>query len=141
VEYIDPFLRTGLQGTTVESVHRAKKSSSLIAFNGPIIVLTDARTRSGKELLAYYFKKTGRATLLGERTGGYFSGGRMIRICEGSLLYVCVAMMTVDGKPLEGVGVEPDIKVPFDIRFAAGRDLQLERAQEELTNRVAMRGN
>jgi carboxyl-terminal processing protease len=44
-------------------------------------------------------------------------------------------MMTVDGKPLEGVGVEPDIKVPFDIRFAAGTDIQLERAKEELAKR------
>jgi carboxyl-terminal processing protease len=140
-EYIDPFLRTGLQGTTIESVTRGKRDSSRVAFSGPIVVLTDARTRSGKELLAYYFKKTGRATLLGDRTGGYVSAGRPIRICEDSFLYLCVAMMTVDGKLLEGVGVEPDIKVPFDIRFAAGRDLQLERAKEELTNRVANRAN
>ncbi len=135
-EYLDPFLRTELQGTTIESVARGKKHSSAAVFGGPIIVLTSERTRSGKELLAYYFKKTGRATLLGERTGGYFSAGRPIRVCEDSLLYLCVAMMTVDGKPLEGVGVEPDIKVPFDIRFAAGKDLQLERAKEELTKRA-----
>jgi len=35
-------------------------------------------------------------------------------------------MIVVDGKCLEGVGVEPDIVVPFDVRFAAGRDVQLE---------------
>jgi carboxyl-terminal processing protease len=134
-EYLDPFLCTELQGTTVESVMRDRRNSSRVTFGGPIIVLTDARTRSGKELLAYYFQKTGRATLLGERTGGHVSGGRPIRICKDSLLYLCVMMITVDGKPLEGVGVEPDIEVPFDLRFAAGRDLQLERAQEELAKR------
>lgn len=131
-EYLDPFLRTELRGTTVESVMRGKKSSSPIRFAGPIIVLTNDRTRSGKELLAYWFKKAGRAILLGERTGGYVSGGRPIRICEDSFLYLCVMMITVDGKPLEGVGVEPDLQVPFDIRFAAGQDIQLERAKEEL---------
>jgi len=134
-EYLDPFLRGELRGTTVESVMRSRKSSSPIRYDGPIVVLTNDRTRSGKELLAYWFKKAGRAILLGDRTGGYVSGGRPIRICEDSLLYVCVMMITVDGKPLEGVGVEPDIRVPFDIRFAAGRDLQLERAEEELTKR------
>ncbi len=132
-EYLDPFLRVELRGTTVESVMRGRKSSSSIRFGGPIVVLTNDRTRSGKELLAYWFKKAGRAILLGERTGGYVSGGRPIRICEDSFLYLCVMMITIDGKPLEGVGVEPDIKVPFDIRFAAGRDVQLERAKEELT--------
>ncbi len=134
-EYLDPFLHTKLQGTTIESVTRGKKHSSTAVFGGPIVVLTNERTRSGKELLAYYCKKTGRATLLGERTGGYFSAGRPIRVCEDSLLYLCVAMMTVDGKPLEGVGIEPDLKVPFDIRFAAGKDIQLERAKEELAKR------
>jgi carboxyl-terminal processing protease len=131
-EYLDPFLRGELRGSTVESVMRGQKSSSPVRFDGPIVVLTNDRTRSGKELLAYWFKKAGRAILLGERTGGYVSGGRPIRICEDSFLYLCVMMITVDGKPLEGVGVEPDIKVPFDFRFAAGRDLQLERAKEEL---------
>jgi len=135
-EYLDPFLRTELQGTTIRSVARGKKNSSPITYGGPIIVLTNDRTRSGKELLAYYFRKTGRATLLGERTGGYVSAGRPIRVCEDSLLYLCVAMMTVDGKPLDGAGIEPDIEVPFDVRFAAGQDIQLERAKEELAKRV-----
>jgi len=31
-------------------------------------------------------------------------------------------MIVVDGKCLEGVGIEPDIVVPFDVRFAVGRD-------------------
>jgi len=38
----------------------------------------------------------------------------------------------IDGKCLEGVGVEPDIEVPFDIRFAARKDIQLERARDEM---------
>ncbi len=41
-------------------------------------------------------------------------------------------MIVVGGKYLEGVGVEPDIVVPFDMRFAAGRDVQFERAKDEM---------
>ena len=45
-------------------------------------------------------------------------------------------MVVVDGKHLEGTGVEPDIEVPFDIRFAAGRDVQLERAKDEMVRLI-----
>jgi carboxyl-terminal processing protease len=38
----------------------------------------------------------------------------------------------VDGKRLEGVGVEPTIEVKFDSRYAAGADPQLDRAVEVL---------
>ncbi len=132
IEYLDPFLRMELRGLTEESFLRGRRIPSQVAFGGPVIVLIGDLTRSGKELLAYYFQKTGRAVLLGERTAGWVSGGRPVRICEESLLYCCVAMITIDGKPIEGVGVEPDIEVPFDIRFAAGKDIQLNRAKDEL---------
>jgi carboxyl-terminal processing protease len=132
IEYIDPFLRSGLQGIADESVLRDRKISSKVVFSGPVIVLINGDSRSGKELLAWYFKKTGRGTLLGERTAGSVTGGRLIRICDESVLYCCVSMITIDGKRLEGVGVEPDIQVPFDIRFAAGGDPQLDRAKAEL---------
>ena len=45
-------------------------------------------------------------------------------------------MKVVDGKRLEGIGVEPDIEVPFDIRFAGGRDVQLEQAKDEMVKLI-----
>jgi len=45
-------------------------------------------------------------------------------------------MIVVDGKCLEGVGVEPDIVVAFDVRFAVGRDVQLERAKDEMVKLI-----
>jgi C-terminal processing protease CtpA/Prc len=44
------------------------------------------------------------------------------------LLYLAVADVLVDGQRLEGIGVEPDILVPFDRRYADGNDPQLNRA-------------
>ena len=45
-------------------------------------------------------------------------------------------MKVIDGKRLEGKGVEPDIHVPFHIRFAAGNDIQLERAKDEMVKLI-----
>ena len=44
--------------------------------------------------------------------------------------------MTVDGQHLEGVGVTPTIEVPFDPAYAAGRDPQLERAVQVLSDMI-----
>ena len=71
-----------------------------------------------------------RAEVKGNHTGARTP--RPLRICAESLLYYCVAMMTIDGEAREGAGVSPDIGVPFDPRFAAGRDPQLGRAKDEL---------
>ena len=51
---------------------------------------------------------------------------------------VAVNHVAVDGERLEGKGVAPTIEVPFDIRYAAGRDPQLDRAVEVLSE--GMRG-
>jgi carboxyl-terminal processing protease len=136
IEYIEPFLRTGLEGVVNESSFRNRKIISKVGFNGSILILINGGTRSGKELLAYYFKKTGRGVLLGEQTAGYVSAGRWKRISEESMLYYCAGMLLIDGKRLEGVGVEPDIEVPFDIRFAQGTDIQLQRAKDEMVKLI-----
>ena len=135
-EYIAPFLQYGLGAITESSIGRTRTFTSSPGFDKPVVVLINGGSRSGKELLAYYFKKTGRGVLVGERTAGYVSGGRWKRISKDSMLYYCVQMIVVDGKRLEGLGVEPDIEVAFDVRFAAGRDIQLERAKDEMVKLI-----
>ncbi|MHC4617377.1 MAG: S41 family peptidase [Planctomycetota bacterium] len=93
-------------------------------------------SRSGKELLAYGLKKWGKAVLLGQRTAGYVTGGNRKRISDDSFLYYGACMKVVDGKRLERIGVEPDIEVTFDVRFAAGKDIQLERAKDEMVRLI-----
>ncbi len=43
-----------------------------------------------------------------------------------------MADVAVNGKRLEGVGVEPTIPAPFDPRYAGGADPQRDRALDEL---------
>lgn len=66
----------------------------------------------------------------------YVTGGRKREISSDSFLYYGAFNMLIDGKRLEGVGVEPDIEVPFDIRFTAGKDIQLQRAKDEIVQLI-----
>lgn len=60
-------------------------------------------------------------------------GGEPFCLQDGALLYLAGEDVRVDGHRLEGVGVAPDIEVPFDIRYADGQDPQLEKAFELLS--------
>jgi carboxyl-terminal processing protease len=72
------------------------------------------------------------ATLVGERTAGAVTFGRPYCLSDGSVMYLAVAEARLDGERLEGRGVDPDIAVPFDFRYAGGRDPQLDRALDLL---------
>jgi carboxyl-terminal processing protease len=98
----------------------------------PAAYLVNGFTRSGKELLAFGAKKYGLAKVIGERTAGHVLGGRLFPLSNGDALFLAVQQYRIDGIDLEGTGVTPDIEVPFDVRYCAGRDPQLERALEYL---------
>jgi carboxyl-terminal processing protease len=94
----------------------------------PVVMLVDEGSRSGKEVLAHAFKVNRVGTLVGRRTAGAVLAGSARPLADGSLLYVAVADVLVDGNRLEGVGVEPDVLVDRGLPYSAGRDPQLEAA-------------
>jgi carboxyl-terminal processing protease len=100
------------------------------AWSKPVCLLVNEGTRSGKELLTYYFKKIRRGPVVGTRTAGAMVFGRPIIMSDGSLLFLANSDLKVDGKRLEGIGVSPDIEVPFRPEFTAGADPQKKRALE-----------
>ncbi len=100
----------------------------------PAAMLINGGTRSGKEVLAYGFKKNGFGPVIGERTAGALLAGTAFLLSDGSLLILAVNDATVDGERLEGKGVAPTINVPFDIRYADGEDPQLDKAVEVLAD-------
>ena len=102
----------------------------------PIVAVIDKGTRSGMEILAYALKSNG-VTLIGQPTAADVVAGSGFLLPDNSLLELAVADVFVDGKRLEGVGVSPDIPVPFDIRYAAGADPQLATALDEVTRQLA----
>jgi carboxyl-terminal processing protease len=114
---------------TITSVGRGgKRSTSSPAWHRPVVLLINGGSRSGKELVAFVLKKHRLALLVGERTAGAVMTGKVFPLSDGSLLYLAVAEVLVDGQRLEGVGVAPDIEIRDALPYAQGRDPQLDRA-------------
>ncbi len=103
-----------------------------VKWRKPVAMLINQGTRSGKEVLAYGFKEYRLGELIGQRTEGAVLAATAFLIGDDGLLLLAVEDVLVDGKRLEGVGVEPTIEVPFDSRYAAGADPQLDRAVQVL---------
>ncbi len=104
----------------------------------PIALIVNRRSTSGKELFTYGFKKLKLGKVVGEKTAGAVLAGSPFLQTNGDLLYLAVSKTTVDGKVLEGVGVDPDVVVPRDLNKKLApltnsvRDVQFEAAVQVL---------
>jgi hypothetical protein len=80
----------------------------------PVYLLTASYTFSGGEEFAYDLKNLKRATIIGETTGGGAHPIRMHRIDDHFFIALPFArpINPISKTDWEGVGVEPDIKVP-----------------------------
>lgn len=80
----------------------------------PVFVLTSSRTFSGAEEFSYNLKNLKRATIVGETTGGGAHPARGQRIDDHFIIGVpfARAVNPISKTNWEGVGVEPDVKVP-----------------------------
>jgi carboxyl-terminal processing protease len=103
-----------------------------VKWRKPVAMLINEGTRSGKEVLAYGFKEYRLGELIGQRSEGAVLAATAFLIGDDGLLLLAVEDVLVDGQRLEGVGVTPTIEVPFDSRYAAGGDPQLDRAVQVL---------
>jgi carboxyl-terminal processing protease len=107
------------------------------AWRKPLVALVDGGTRSGKEVVARALQRHRRAVLVGERTAGAVLAGQPFLLSDGSLLFLAVEDVLVDGERLEGVGVKPDVAVAAELPFAEGRDPQLARALDVAVDALA----
>lgn len=101
----------------------------------PVVGIIDEGTRSGMDIFANAFKQNG-IPLVGTETAGDVVAGRGFLLPDDSLLVLAVADVLVDGERLEGSPVQPDVEVPFDIRYADGADPQLDAALEVLMTQL-----
>ena len=97
-------------------------------WRGPVYLLINGGTRSGKEVVSYALQKSHRAVLVGARSAGAVMGGRCFLLSDRSLLYLAVADTRVDGERLEGIGVAPDVEVADALAYACGADPQRDKA-------------
>jgi carboxyl-terminal processing protease len=95
----------------------------------PVVMLVNEGSRSAKEILAFGFQQYQIGPVVGAKTAGAVVAGSPFLMQDGSLLYLAVANVYVNGKHrLEGEGVTPDVVVPFTLEYAQGADPQKERA-------------
>jgi len=107
-----------------------------VKWRKPVALLINGGTRSGKEALAYGFKKYQVGDVIGTRSAGALLAGRAFLLRDDSLLLLAVADVAVDGERLERTGVAPTIEVPFPLEYAAGKDPQIDKAVEVLTRQI-----
>ena len=132
--YLDIFSKLG---PTMEMTERDGDHEFInVKWRKPVALLINGGSRSGKEVLAYGFKKYQVGEVIGTRTAGALLAARAYLLYDDSLLLLAVNDVAVDGERLEGVGVAPTIEVPFPLEYAAGKDPQIDKAVEVLTRQI-----
>lgn len=117
------------KGPNVTMIPRdGKHNTANYQWKKPVVMVVNEGSRSGKEILAFGFQQYSIGPVVGSKTPGAVVGGSPFLMQDGSLLYLAVADVFVNGKRLEGKGVIPDISVPFSLEYAQGADPQKERA-------------
>jgi carboxyl-terminal processing protease len=132
--YLDIFSKLG---PTMELTDRGGDHEFVnVKWRKPVALLINGGSRSGKEVLAYGFKKYQVGEVIGTRTAGALLAGRAYLLYDDSFLLLAVNDVAVDGERLERVGVAPTIEVPFPLEYAAGKDPQIDKAVEVLTRQI-----
>ncbi|HEY0506259.1 MAG TPA: S41 family peptidase [Lysobacter sp.] len=111
------------------SVERTDRAA---VWTGPLAVLVDGETESGAEMLAAALRDSGRALVVGERTAGLGTIQNPVDLDRGApnrgqpaeprfgqVVLTIAETFRLDGRPIHGAGVEPDIRLPSDRDRAA----------------------
>ncbi|MEJ2012481.1 MAG: S41 family peptidase [Anaerolineales bacterium] len=129
-EFIDQgLIMTERFGDGTEETYDANGNG--LATEIPLIVLIDQGTASASEIVAGAIQDYGRGTLVGETSFGKGSVQNWIPLeGDGGAVRVTIARWyTPDGHQIHGIGLEPDVLVPFtEEDIAEDRDPQLDAA-------------
>ena len=112
-----------------------KERVTVARWRKPLVASIDQGTRSSMEIIVYSLQQAG-VPLIGSTTAGAVLTARSFLLGDQSLMLLAINDVRLDGRRLEGVGVAPDIAVPFDIRYADGADPQFDRAVLELQRKL-----
>ncbi len=114
---------------------RETHSSNLEAPKYPLAVLVNGGSASASEIVAGAVQDTGVGTLIGTKTYGKGSVQTVIRLDEGSAIKLTIAKyLTPKDRSINGVGIEPDIKV--ELPETKDKDVQLDKALEILKGKM-----
>ncbi len=139
VDIASDFLKDGL--VTYEVDGRGNRTDWPVKKGGkyqdiPVVILVDAFSASGSEVLSGALQDHGRAIVIGTTTFGKGSVNFLRELSNGGGLYLTVARWyTPNGRALEGKGVTPDVTVDFPEGASAKtitEDIQMSAAIKQL---------
>lgn len=116
---------------TVEEYHSDERKLSL-----PLVVLINENSASASEIVAGAIQDYKAGTLVGTKTFGKGSVQELEPFSDGSGLKLTIARYyTPNGRCIDGVGIEPDVKVKLDkdanpLLLPIEKDLQFKKALE-----------
>ena len=99
-------------------------------FDGPLAILVDGASASTSEILAGGLKDLGRARIFGTRTAAAALPSMFEMLPNGDgFQYAIANYISQGGKPLEGLGVTPDVETPLSrTALLADKDPALDAA-------------
>lgn len=117
---------------------RETSSSALEAVKYPLAVLVNGGSASASEIVAGAVQDTGAGTLIGVKTFGKGSVQTVMNLGDGSAVKLTIAKYyTPKDRSINGVGIEPDIKVEMtENKDLVSQDLQLDKAVENLKSKI-----
>lgn len=143
VQVADEFLNSGVIITEEDA---AGKRTSTSAKRGgllttiPMVVLMDAGSASGSEVLAAALRDNGRARIIGQRSFGKGTVNIPVELKScgdpqgcGALYIAIGRWLTPKGDQIEGLGITPDIEVAMTSdEYIASGDIQVFKAIDVL---------
>jgi carboxyl-terminal processing protease len=117
--------------TTRDSTFNFVVNPRLEPYEGRLVILVNENSASTSEILAQGMKDLNRAKVFGMRTAGAALPSTIITLPnDDRFQYPEANYRSVNGRVLEGNGVEPDVGVEPTIEaLSAGRDLPLQAAK------------
>ncbi len=113
------------------------------AFNGPMVMVSNAHAGSGGDALPYYFKQWELGQVVGMRTwGGLVGYSTYVGLMGGGhVTFPEFGLYTLEGEwDVENYGVDPDIEVDnLPHLVIQGRDPQLEKAVDVILQELKQR--
>jgi carboxyl-terminal processing protease len=102
------------------------------SFHGLIAIVVNEHTTGAAEMVTLFAKENSLATIVGIKTPGRLISRTGTKVGAGyRLVFPVAAYQTWNGTRIEGLGIEPDIRVPWSFEDAQrGEDTQFDRALE-----------